>query len=303
MEVCQNPCSQAIDNTTKPKTTSFFPLWKLKGNQPISKMATVCLVHLEEESPEREAEDELEDPDGIDQVMEESMVHLAWAVKDAQVEEKCCYHCSSPEHFIHDCPLVRASKENTVKPQGGDGVKEGSPDPLHENNNTQELPGGGFQGVTQPKQAPFLNLDPFQCWYGVKNIAKIKINGESCQALLGSGAQINTITPNHVKYHSLEMGPITDLIGAKVTCMGLGNTYTHPLGYIIVQVQVGRVQGYDKDKIALVIPDESKFVKQVPFILGTPNISCIMDVMKEKEIDALAMPWVNARVVHLLSVH
>ena len=28
-----------------------------------------------------------------------------------------------------------------------------------------------------------------------------------------------------------------------------------------------------------------------------------MSVMKEREIDALAMPWVNARVAHLLSVH
>ena len=71
--------------------------------------------------------------------------------------------------------------------------------------------------------------------------------------------QIDTITPNYVKNHSLEMGPITDLIGARVTCVGLGNTYTHPLGYIVVQVQVDRVQGYDKDQVALVIPDESKF--------------------------------------------
>ena len=43
--------------------------------------------------------------------------------------------------------------------------------------------------------------------------------------------------------------------------MGLGNAYTHPLGYIIVWVQVDRVQGYDKNQIALVIPDESKFVE------------------------------------------
>ena len=112
MELSQNPWSQVIDNTAKPKTTSFFPLQKLKGNQPISKMATVCLVHLEEESIEREEEDETEDPDGIDGVTKDFMVHLAWAVKDAQVEEKHCYHCSSPEHFICSCPLVRASREN-----------------------------------------------------------------------------------------------------------------------------------------------------------------------------------------------
>ena len=59
-------------------------------------MATVPLAHLEEEGTKREEEDETEDPDGIDRVTEEFMVCLAWAMKDAQVEEKHCYHCSSP---------------------------------------------------------------------------------------------------------------------------------------------------------------------------------------------------------------
>ena len=40
------------------------------------------------------------------------MVHLARAMKDVQVEEKHCYHCSSPKHFICNCPLVRGSREN-----------------------------------------------------------------------------------------------------------------------------------------------------------------------------------------------
>ena len=115
--------------------------------------------------------------------------------------------------------------------------------------------------------------------------------------------QINTITPNYVKNHSLEMGLITDLIGTRVTCMGLGNAYTQPFSYAIVWVQVDGVQGYDKDQIALVIPDESKFVEWIPFILGIPTISCVVNVIKEREIDALAMPWTNARVVHLLSMH
>ena len=99
------------------------------------------------------------------------------------------------------------------------------------------------------------------------------------------------------------MGPITDLLGAKVTCIGSGNAYMRPLGYVIIWVQVDRVQGYDKDQIALVIPDLSNFVAWIPVILGTPSISCVINVMKETEIDALAMPWVNAKVVHLLSVH
>ena len=50
-------------------------------------------------------------------------------------------------------------------------------------------------------------------------------------ALLDNGAQVNTITPRYVNEHSLQVGPITDLMGSKVTCMGLGNAYTRPLGY------------------------------------------------------------------------
>ena len=131
----------------------------------------------------------------------------------------------------------------------------------------------------------------------------MKINGESCKALLDNSAQINTITPNYVRDHSLEMGLITDLIGTKVTCVGLGNAYTHSLGYVIIQIQVDGVQGYDEDQIALVVPDELKFVEWIPVILGTPTISHIVNIMKGREIDALAMPLDNTRVAHLLSVH
>ena len=85
--------------------------------------------------------------------------------------------------------------------------------------------------------------------------------------------------------------------------MGLGNTYTRPLGYVVIQVQVDRVWGYNEDQITLVILDFSNFVTRVPVILGMPTISCVVNVMREAEIDALVTPWVNARAVHLLAVH
>ena len=126
--------------------------------------------------------------------------------------------------------------------------------------------------------------------------------GRAARAVLDNGMQINTITPNYMRNHSLEMGPIMDLIGATVACVGLGNVYSQPLGYYIIQFQVDGVQGYDEDQIGMVVPDELNFAEQIPVILGTPTISHIVNVMKEREIDALAMPWANARVVHLLSV-
>ena len=81
-----------------------------------------------------------------------------------------------------------------------------------------------------PLQTTFLNPDPFQQWYRIENVAKVKINGESCMALLDSGAQVNTIMPRYVNKHSLQVGPITDLMGSKVACVELGNAYTRPLG-------------------------------------------------------------------------
>ena len=100
------------NNTAKPQMISFFPLQKLKGTQPALKTPSVHLAHLEEESAEKDKEVESEDPNGIDRVTEEFMVHLARAVKDTQLEEKHCYHCSSLEHFIHNCPLVKVSRAN-----------------------------------------------------------------------------------------------------------------------------------------------------------------------------------------------
>ena len=60
-------------------------------------------------------------------------------------------------------------------------------------------------------------------------------------AVLDNGAQINTIMPKYVSDHSLQMGMITNLLGAKVACMGLGNAYTRPLGYVVIWVQVDGV--------------------------------------------------------------
>ena len=71
MELSQSPQSQATDNTTKPRMTSFFPLQKLKGTQPALKTPTVCLAHLEEKSVEKDEEVESKDPSGINRVTEE----------------------------------------------------------------------------------------------------------------------------------------------------------------------------------------------------------------------------------------
>ena len=111
IELSQSSRIQMADNLSKPRTTSFFPLRKLKGNQPFSKKPAVQLVQLEEEDADNGEDPESDNPDGIKGVTEEFMVWLARLVKDAQMDEKHCYHCSSPEHFIHSCLLMKTARD------------------------------------------------------------------------------------------------------------------------------------------------------------------------------------------------
>ena len=75
-------------------------------------MPAVQLAHLEEEDARRDEDKESDDPGGIEGVTKEFTVHLTRAVKEAQAEEKHCYHCSSPEQFIHNCLLIKTLREN-----------------------------------------------------------------------------------------------------------------------------------------------------------------------------------------------
>ena len=111
IELSQTSRTQTTDSPSKPRMTSFFPLRKLKGSQPFPKKPAICLVQLEEEDANDGEEPESDDPDGIEGVTEEFMVWLARAVKDAQMDKRCCYHCSSPEHFICNCPLMKTARD------------------------------------------------------------------------------------------------------------------------------------------------------------------------------------------------
>ena len=123
IELSQPSRTQTADSPSKPRTTSFFPLRKLKGSQPFPKKPAIHLEQLEEEDANDGEELESDDPDGIEGVMEEFMVQLARAVKDTQMDER---HCSNPEHFIHNCPLMKTArdkkplnrKEGTVMAKG-----------------------------------------------------------------------------------------------------------------------------------------------------------------------------------------
>ena len=62
-----------------------------------------------------------------------------------------------------------------------------------------------------------------------------------------------------------------------------------PEGFVIMNVRVPCVKGYNEDQIAIVLEDPE--MKDCPVVLGTPTLFRVMEVIKESEISELAVPW------------
>ena len=65
----------------------------------------------------------------------------------------------------------------------------------------------------------------------------------------------------------------------------------HPLGYVVICVQVEGVPEYDEDQVAFVVDDNTTFSWRVPVVLGTPTINRIVAVMKESNLNNAPMEW------------
>ena len=74
IELSQSSRIQTTNGPSKPRTTSFFPLRELKGNQPLSKKPAKHLAQLEEEDADNSEDPESDDPGGIEGVTEEFMI-------------------------------------------------------------------------------------------------------------------------------------------------------------------------------------------------------------------------------------
>ena len=65
--------------------------------------------------------------------------------------------------------------------------------------------------------------------------------------------------------------------------MGVGGK-AHPLGYVVIWVQVKGVPDYDKEQVAFVVDDNTSFSWRVPVVLRTPTINCVVKVMRESDM-------------------
>ena len=73
---------------------------------------------------------------------------------------------------------------------------------------------------------------------------------------------------------------------------GLGGISVEPIGFVMMNIKVPCVKGYDEDQIAIVMDDPG--MMEWPVILGTPTLYRIMEVIEESEISKLAVPWASS---------
>ena len=111
--------------------------------------------------------------------------------------------------------------------------------------------------------------------------------------LIDNGASVNLVTPEFVKDRGLEVGSIRDLNdhNGRIPLSGLGGRIIKPLGYVILRVQIPYMPSYDEDQVALVVVEDSNFLKRCQVILGTPTINRAVQEMKESEMEKAPKAW------------
>ena len=152
------------------------------------------------------------------------------------------------------------------------------------------------------KRAPYLNPDAFCRFIGPKNLGKVLVDDELVTCLLDNEAQLNFTTPTYAQEQGMDIMSLDYLAkeigGAIPHITGIGHISVEPIGYIMMNIKVRGVTGYDEDQIAIVMDDPG--MTEWPVILGTPTIYQVMEVIKESEISKLAVPWASSHVSWLM---
>ena len=152
------------------------------------------------------------------------------------------------------------------------------------------------------ERVPYLNLDAFSRFIGPKNWGQALINDELTTCLLNNGAQLNFITPAYAVERGMDIMSLDRLaqeIGGPLPLIaGMGSSLVEPTGFVLMNVKVPCVQGYNEDQVALVMDDPG--MTECPVILGTSTLYRVMEVIKESEISKFAVPWSSSRISWLM---
>ena len=152
------------------------------------------------------------------------------------------------------------------------------------------------------ERVPYLSPDAFSRFIGPKNWGQALINDELTTCLLDNGAQLNFITPAYAVERGMDIMSLDRLaqeIGGHLPLIkGMSGSLVEPIRFVLMNVKVPCVQGYDEYQVALVMDDPE--MSECPVILGTSILYQVMEVIKESEISKHAIPWSSSQISWLM---
>ena len=189
-------------------------------------------------------------------------------------------------------------KWNQAPPAGGASSKQVGP----REGQAKTLSAKSARASRRVERVPYLNPDAFSRFIGPRNWGQALINDELTTCLLDNGAQLNFITPAYAVERGMDIMSLDRLaqeIGGQLPHIrGMGGNPVEPIGFVLMNVKVPCVWGYDEDQVALVMDDPE--MSECPVILGTSTLYQVMEVIKESEISELAVPWSLSRLSWLM---
>ena len=75
---------------------------------------------------------------------------------------------------------------------------------------------------------------PTAHWVGPETLVSLKVEGHEINAFADSGSQVNAATPSYVFQHEFPVLPLGDLVDYPLNLIGLGDTRTRLLSFVIL---------------------------------------------------------------------
>ena len=219
--------------------------------------------HLEGE-PTQEEDEGLYIPSFLEEALggdDNLQIKMAHTIQAQERHDKKCFLCQSGDHLMKD--------HYKVKKMGwGPYSQRGLP-------KTSRLRRCNILGSSSKvKGVPYLNLDPYCQFIGPKNWGEALIDEELMTCLLDNGSQLNFITPAYAHKQGMDimsLDSFTQEVGGKLPpILGIGSIMVAPEGFVMMNVKVPCVKGYNEDQIAIVMDDPG--MKDCLVILGMPTI-------------------------------
>ena len=133
------------------------------------------------------------------------------------------------------------------------------------------------------------NPDPLVRLIGPANEAIIIVEGQEFPTLIGSRAQLSTMSEALVQALKLPVHNLNTLIEAEVSG---GNTIPY-VGYVEARLQIPSIQAMNKDSLFMV-SNNSPYMDRVPIQLDTLHIREAMKSATQDELAKLSIAWKTA---------